>query len=463
MSAHRLHSIALRGAARTAGASLVLAALALGGCTKKAPTPLAPVPPPPPPSVRGVSPAARSVFTDYQADIWAEFAEDLNPASVTTLNVYLKLDTRRIPISVSWEAATRRIHVRPLVTLALVTTYTVELSPHLATMEGVLLGTTYRWQFTTTSVRHPAAPFPADRSVESPFTTLTWGGNETTPGSLTYEVYVGPDSTLVAARAMPFIYRGARALVLPRTRWREHGASFWSVTIDNATARERSNGPVWRFDTPGADAPIDSAIVVVSAYGYRKSSPPSGACSPAELFMGPGYAMGIVWALISQPQDLRLAGVRMDLTSTPFYADSLPGDVSVWLTNAGMACGFVALQTFATDEVNGHLASGVLIGPRTVRFESDTLVAHIQATIRLRNFYGYLFRSKRSIHFESPQGAEPAAAPVFKLYYYTGNGTLSRAGPPGPDASMPGQSSPTQRGAGRLPLDLRGVQSVNSR
>ena len=462
MSARRLQVIGSRFVLPIVWAIAVLGALALAGCTKNASvTPLAPAPPPPP-SVSAVSPAPRSTFTAYDADIWAAFAEDLNPLSVTTRNVYLKLDTARIPISVSWEAAMRRIHVRPLVLLALLTTYTVELSPNLTTMQGVPLETPYRWQFTTTSVRHPSAPFPSDRSVESPFTTLTWGGNEATPGSLTYEVYLGPDSALVAARNLPFIYRGTRPLVLPKTRWPEHGASFWSVTIDNATAHERSNGPVWRFDTPGADAPIDSVVVGVSVFGDRKTGTSIGGCGPAELLAGGGYFTGIVWALVQQPQDLRLAGVRMDLTSTPFYADSLPGGVSVWLTTATMACGN-ALQTFVTDEVNGHLASGALIGPRTVRFETDTLIAHIQAAIRLRSYYGYLFRSKQLIHFESPQGAEPAAAPVFKLYYYTGNGIMAGAWPAGPRASAPGQSSRARRGVGFLPLDRRGVQSVNSR
>jgi len=346
-------------------AALLLAALALPGCNKRAVTTAPGAAPPPPPGVRAVSPAPRSVFTAYDADIWAEFDEDLNPASVNTRDVYLKLDTARIPITVRWEAATRRIHVQPLVTLALLTTYTVELSANLVTTQGVPLGTAYRWQFTTTSVRRPAAPFPADRAVESPFTTLAWGGNETTPGALTYEVYAGPDSVVVAARTDPYIVRGTRTLFLPKTRWREHGPTFWSVTVDNATAGERSNGAVWRFDTPGADAPIDSVLVPASVYGYRRFNSSQGACSPPELLAGGGWFCGLVWSTNLQPQTLRLADVRMDLTATPPYADSLPGDVSAWLTNANMSCGFSALTSFATDEVNGHLATGALIGPRT--------------------------------------------------------------------------------------------------
>jgi hypothetical protein len=451
-----------RSAAPVRRAIVLLAALALGGCAKHARVAPTASAPPPPPGILAVSPTPRSVFTDYAADIWAECAEDLDAATVTTRNVYLKLDTVRIPISVSWEPATRRIHLRPLVTLALLTTYTVELSPNLESAAGVPLGTAYRWQFTTTSVRHPSAPFPADRSVESPFTTLAWAGNETTPGALAYEVYVGPDSMLVAARTQPFVYRGARALVLPRTRWIEHGANFWSVTIDNATAGERSNGPVWRFDTPVTDAPIDSVAIAASVFGYRRTGGNTGGCSTPELLAGGGYFAGIVWALNQQPQTLRLAGVRMDLTATPPYADSLPGDVSVWLTNAAMGCNTTALTSFLTDEVNGHLASGTLIGPRRVRFESDTLIAHIQASIRLRTFFGYMFRAKPLIHFESPQGVEPAAAPVLKLYYYTSIGTLPSVRAAGTPARK-GPASPARGRPGFFPLDPRGVQSVNSR
>ncbi|HEY6865782.1 MAG TPA: Ig-like domain-containing protein [Candidatus Eisenbacteria bacterium] len=433
-----------------------------GGCSKSTPPPVAP-PPPPPPQVVGVSPAPRSTQVAYDADIWVEFADPLDSYSVTPQNVYLKLDTTRIPISVSWDAATRRIHVHPLVLLGLLTTYTVELSPNLLTNQGVPLGTSYFWQFTTTSVRRPSSPFPADRGVESPFSTLTWGGNETTPGTLAYEVYIGPDSAQVAARALPYIYRGARALYLPKVRWPEHSATFWSVTVDNATAGERSNGPVWRFDTPAADAPIDSVSVAASAFGYRRFfSTFVGACQPPELYSGGVYQTGIVWALVQQPQTLRLAGVRMDLSATTAYADSLPGDAGVWLTLGNMSCnsGF-GPSAMTTDEVNGHLASGTLIGPRTLRFESDTLIAHIQANIRLHTFYGYIFRAKQLIHYVAPQGFDPAYVPVFKLYYYTGNGTMAPGSRAAPAAAGRAPAAP---GRGSIfPLDRRRVESVNSR
>jgi len=442
--------------------SLLLAAglaSAWFGCTKHEQPPVAPAPALPP-EVRAVSPAPRTVFVPDVPDIWAEFEQNLDPLSVTTQNVYLKHDTVRLPITVTWDPATRRIHVKPQVILGLLTTYTVEFSPNLATVEGVPLGTAYLWQFTTTSVRLPSAPFPANRSVESPFTSLAWAGNETTPGALTYEVYAGNDSVLVATRGLPFFYRGTRALVLPQVRWLEHGPTFWSVTIENATVGERSDGPVWRFDTPAADAPVDSVVVIATGYGYRRAGTNTGGCQSSELLTGGGYFCGVVWALFGQPQTMRLSGVRMDLTARPAYADSLPGGVGAWMTIANMACNFTALTSFTTDEVNGHLATGVLIGPRTVRFETDTLITHIQAAIRLHTYFGYLFRAKQAIRFESPQGVEPAAAPVLKLYYFTGNGTMSAERPPG---SARGQSYPARGPRPIFPLDPGRVQSVNSR
>ena len=394
----------------------LLALAVLAGCSKQeSAPPLAPEPPPPP-VVRAMAPEPRSVFVDYQTEIWAEFAEPLDPSTVTTENVYLKVDTRRQSIDVTWDPATLRVLIHPLTTLALFTTYTVEFSPNLAAADGTPLGTAYRWQFTTTSVRHPSTPYPLNRSIDSPYTALSFGGNETTPGSLVYEVYTGPDSAVVAARSLPYLYRGNRTFYLPRTRWAEHAANFWSVTVENTTVGERSNGAVWRFDTPAADVPVDSISVAALEWGYRRGSFFSGACSSPELFTGDNYFAGIGWAVVQQPQTLKLAGARMELSATTAYQGVLPGGAGLWLTNNFVRCsnGLVA----ATDETNGLLATAEKVGPRTVRYESDPLAIHLQASIRLRTFYGYLYRSTTPLHFVAPQGAEPGFVPVLKLYVY---------------------------------------------
>src|SRR5206468_2177856 len=126
----------------------------------------------------------------------------------STQTVFLKIDTRRFACTVAWDPANLRVHVTPLATLALFKTYTVELSPDIRSADGARLGSSVFWQFGTTSVRSPTARSPYDRGIDSPFVTLVWGGNETTPGSLSYALYTGTDSAAVAGRAPAPTYAG---------------------------------------------------------------------------------------------------------------------------------------------------------------------------------------------------------------------------------------------------------------
>jgi hypothetical protein len=397
------------------------------------------------------------VFVDYTTDIWAQLDQPLDPASVNTKNVYLKLDTTRLPAVVTWDSTAERIHVRPLVTLALLTTYTVELSPNLRTAGGQLLGLGYVWQFTTGSVRHPSSPRPADRSMDSPFVVLSWGGNESTPGPLVYELYAGTDSAQVAARALPYLYRGGRIAYLPALRWHEHGATYWSITVENVTLGERYNGAVWRFDTPPEGAPIDSVDISTGDYGYQRTGG-SANCYGGELITAPNYRCIQGWVLGLIPPPAWLAGMRWDLTATPAYADSLPGGASVWATLAIPTCTFTVRST--VDE-SAPLAVGRQTGPRTLRFDSDALTAHIEATVRRGGLFGYALRSQATIHFVAPFGLDPGEIARLVVYYY-------KPVPPPAAGAGAGTSSvrkPSSGGgrAARFPLDGRAASPFNSR
>jgi len=246
----------------------LLCVLATVGCSKTKQLPVAPAPPPPP-QVTEVFPAARSTQVDYASAIRVQFDAPVNPSSVDPRNVYLKIDTVRQPIALSLDAGSRTIRVIPQSTLSLFTTYTVELSPALQFADGQRLGNTYLWQFTTVSVRHPVPLAPHDRGFDSPFAPLLWGGNESTAGMLIYDLYEGTDSVTIDHRGLPTIYRGGGTRYIPNTRWPGLGPNFWAVTIENLTSGERSDGPVWRFDTPTADAPVDSLVVSARNWGYR--------------------------------------------------------------------------------------------------------------------------------------------------------------------------------------------------
>jgi len=191
---------------------------------------------------------------------------------------------------------------------------------------------------------------------------------------------------------------------------------------------------VWRFDTPGADAPIDSVNVDLSEWGYRVPGVFAG-CLDVELITGGGIFSGIAWQTIFQPQTLKLAGLRMELSATAAYQDSLPGLASGWMTTVPVRC--PNLLVASTDPVAGRLANGAPVGPRTLRFDSDTLDVYVQQAVRLRAQFGYRYQSARLIHWVAPRAPETAFVPVFRLYYFTGNGTIG-PGPARPAAARAG-------------------------
>jgi len=443
-------------------------AILLGGCGKKATDSVAPAPPPPPPpDIQAVSPPARSTLVGLGTSIWVEFVDPLDPLSVTTTNVFFKIDTVRLPIAVGYDTTTHRITVIPQTPLTINTTYTVELSPNILSAAGVPLGTGYLWQFTTTSIWQPTNPFPAAGAVESPFTELSFRGNETTPGTLFYEIYAGTDSAAVAARSMPYRQRvqgAAGTVFVPQTRWTEHGSTYWSVTIENVTIGERSNGPVWRFDTPAVDAAVDSLVVPPSVWGYRlNSGSTAGLCRQVEFYTGPTYTGGVLWQLANEPSTLKLAGAKIELTANAAWQDSVPGcQAGAWLTTANLGCSFVL--TSLTDELHGHLSGGVPVGPRTVRFDSDTLICHISATLRRRPFYGYFFRSAKLVHWIAPANSETQSLPVLKLFYYTNAGPQAGSARGGEAAtSGSGQPSAPARDGTVFPLDRSPAAPSNFR
>ena len=117
----------------------VLAVLAtLSGCSKHATDSTAPPSAPPVPELVAMQPPARSPSALYDSDIWAQFDRPLDPRTVTTLNVYLKLDAQRIPITVRYDAATQRVTLTPTAILELQRTYTVEFSSAPLTADWVI-------------------------------------------------------------------------------------------------------------------------------------------------------------------------------------------------------------------------------------------------------------------------------------------------------------------------------------
>ena len=380
--------------------------LATAGCGHRSEQPTAPAGMPP--QVEAVRPQARSTGVSFDTDIWVQFAEPLDSLTVTTRNVFFKLDTRRLPISVAWEAPTRRIRVTPQVALGARKTYTVELSPDLTTAAGAKLGTLYFWQFTTVSVRRPAVPGPAaGASGESPFVSLRWNGTEASAGVLEYEVLANPDSAQVALGNAPLVARVGDPAYVPSERWAQGASLFWSVTAHNLDTGESAAGPVWRFDTAPEGAPIDSVEVPLSEWadaragGFRR-------CMFDNVVSSPITTCAIGLSRSALPP-VKLAGARLVLIATSTNP-AAGHPVIASTTGPWTAC---TIGYPGPPYSDATLAPGIVLNPGEVTFASDALTIHIGAMRDVGSLYGYLLRSSTSITYFVPAGIAP-----LKLYYY---------------------------------------------
>jgi hypothetical protein len=215
---------------------------------------------------------------------------------------------------------------------------------------------------------------------------------------------------------MPYLYRGVGNAHMPRQRWREQGANYWAITIENPAYGERHHGRVWRFDTPPAGAVVDSADMNHLDWAHWRQGSFAGAeCRGATIVSGPNYRAYQTWGL-SVPSPARFAGVRWWLSSTEATQDSLSDPVTVWATTTNPACGFT-IRTVA-DEATGALATATRVGPRTVLLDSDFLAAHMEAALRRGGLFGYFLRSVRTVTFVAPEGTEPDYRPRLRIYFY---------------------------------------------
>jgi len=376
---------------------------------------------PPPVRVEAVFPPARSAGVSYDTPVWVQFLVALDTTTVNERTVFLKADTRRLSTTLTWEPATRRLRIVPHERLALRQTYTVELAAALRFMDGSTLGQIYAWQFTTNSLRRVQSPLPMDGRVgESPFVALRWGGlTESTVGPVTYEIHAAADSALAADPGQPPVGAVGAGLFVPRTRWRQDGPNFWAIHALNGATGERLVGPVWRFDTFPVAAPYDSVPAVVVDWDWvEQANQGRQHCTEDSLTLGPVITSTIRWNLGPPDTTVRLAGVAIELT--PRYA-TIPAAVgpSVWFTTgpfAGCALGFPAPPS--TDAINGKLADAVVLRPDRIRFSSDALAAHVEATRRLGGLFGYLFRNGLRRTFYGPGAGSPTVRAVMWLYMY---------------------------------------------
>jgi hypothetical protein len=410
--------------ARVAALSLAVA-LALGACGKKG-TPTAPGAALPP-GVVGTSPPARSVHVVDDVAIWAQFDRPLDPATIDTRHVFLKIDTRRLPITLSYESATHRIRIDPGGPLALRTTHTVEFAPGLRSADGDSLGKQYFWQFTTIGLRHPASPRPvAGATGEGPLSARVWNGTEPSAGAIAYDVFVAGDSAAVAARAMGPLAHVTQPSFVPDLRWADSQPQYWSVRATNLDTGESLDAPVWRFEVLAPSTPVDSVIVRPRAWGggFLYQTNPYfyiQQCTSGEQVAAAKYDNFIHWNLPALGASTRVAGAHVILSPTNAYRDGLPhGVVLHTVADFGNLCTAGATSPYNLPKQGGLLAAAGVTSDLRLRFESDHLIAFSEAAARYGFTDGTMFNTLTEMHVFSPSGAAPGSvnAPVLVLYVY---------------------------------------------
>lgn len=366
-----------------------------------------------PPPIEAVFPAPRSTGVFYDTDIWVRFSEPLDPASVNERTVFLKLDTVRYPVTLTYDAPSRAIRVAPRVRLALLRTYTVEITSRVTTADRRPLAPGF-WQFRTNGLRRLENPYPVPGTQnESPFVFLRWGETETSAGVIVYHVYAGADSAAIAARSTAPIYNGVVPSLVPGKSWGLATRLYWAVTAENRTSVEQLDSPVWSFETLPAGLPVDSLALGASEWGQFDRTTNLMSCFTEFIFAGSRYNDGIRWPQERDAPNLKLA--RAQIRMYAVAGNPLSGAPAIYpVRDPWASCGY-SNTVPATDNVKIADAFRIGLTPH-IAFESEALTAYAEAVGRSGPAYGFSLRATTSVSFLSPRyGAD---GPVLVLYYY---------------------------------------------
>lgn len=408
--------------------AVLLVALA-SGCAKQS---VAPGPPeaPPPPGLLATQPAPFATSVPVDGEVWARFDRPLDPASVDTTTVFLKIDTRRQGAVVRWEPFSRRVLITPRQPLSLLTTYTVEFSPELRDTGGVRLGAGKFFQFTTSSLRRPRYDYPLAGERESPFAQLGWGVTAASGAVVTYELYAGTDSLAVLDRRAPLLQRSPANRWFPRTAWPRGARVYWSVRAINTSNGDQSDGEVFAFQTYGPGDPVDSLVLGPADWsGIDPSRFQS--CTFDRVWTGALPLRGSIRFPLGGRSDLRLADARLELHTPPEFADSIaaPGQVlELWAATANWAACSATLTGNPVLDVALPLGNGVPgPTPRSIVYSNDVLTSFWEGQARRAGFFGPVLHSAMRMAYWTSLATDPADRPRLVLVYYLPPGTPAAA------------------------------------
>ena len=281
--------------------------------------------PPAVPELVATQPAPRATGVLYDSEFWGQFSRPLDGRTVSTTSVFLKLDGQRVPIAVSYDGLTRRIVLRPTVTLELQRTYTAEFSTAVHAADGTPIAPNVYFQFTTNSLRRASYDYPLAGALEGPFVTLGWGGTKGPDGNILYDLYASTDSLEVERRQSPSIAHSVFTRFVPAAAWPMGATVYWSLTSENVTTHERLPGSVRSFRVLDANTPIDSMEIQTRDHGSSDNRLRiSNYCNQVEVPSGPNFNCSFHWEYAGIPLGVRLAGATMKLTTTDVNVGSIP-------------------------------------------------------------------------------------------------------------------------------------------
>lgn len=404
--------------ARIARTALALAALLAAGCSKTPPS--APEPAPPVDAVRSVTPPARATGVLYDSGIEIEFVPPIKPGSIDSTTVFMKLDTARYPVTLSYDPASHVLRIVPRFRVQLKRTYTIEITPRVLTTSGApAVPGGYFWQFTTNTVRRPVAQTPADGvTYESPHARLGWDPTDTGVGSVTYDVYVSDDSLALASGAVPRLMRTARPYYIPSASWGFEHRVYWRVDAINLTSGEALGGAVARFVTLPSDTPIDSTIAPLDRWGYYRRSFGATACSPSSMpCTGPGDFNGaLTWSFAAAPEPLCLARAHLELQSNTLnWASRRPA--IYFSRNPWSSCAMLSLSNPSPDPAGELAVGGPGYGLDWTKFTSDYFTAYIEATARYQDTMALQLVANANLTYTTSSPVDRYRGALM-LYYY---------------------------------------------
>lgn len=368
-----------------------------------------PAPEPPPSShVQAVFPQARALRVQPETSIWVSFDEALDSATVTDRHVTLLVDTRRVPIVVSWNPGERRIEIFPGQPLDLRRTHTVELGPGLRTTSGDAI-VPYFWQFTTGGLRALSlVDPPAGSTNQAPFVPLRWSGTESSGGVIVYDVFNGTDSAQVAARTVAPTRTAVPYLVAeqPRAGLQRY---FWCVSAQNLTTGENDESTVASFTTLDTSAPLDSALLRASDWGSAVGAT-SAICSGLYMYAGNDRNCAIRWAPTTY-EHLALADAELRFTLR--FSGGTTTDLTV--SPAAQPWSGCAVTTASPQPLPLLARANRPNGGMTVYASSPALTGWLQASPRIAS-HGFVLGGNNS--YLSPSVDNGDLAPLLTVRYY---------------------------------------------